>query len=200
MNLSTSPTSSHRLTLDSLGFGLLPLTSGTPFLPIQEQPSCLQSLSQLHSFQEAILENYPETATFNTSSTWDCMPGGEPKRTHAGVCWASCIYTQASPVAASLGLTEQVRNEHRWWPDFFSPLEDNPWLLVSWRCGAVFLSSPVQKSCGTLSQEQQGPLLEPRYKKIPLVLAQISRNLSILMTNYTIIFSHPTLLWLNGRR
>lgn len=134
MNLSTSPTSSHHLTLDSLGFGLLPLTSGTPFLPIQEQPSCLQSLSRLHSFQEAILENYHETATFDTSSTRDCMPGGEAKSAQAGLCWlaivleswASCIYTQASPVAASLDLTEQVRNEHRWWPDFFFSLGRYP--------------------------------------------------------------------------
>ena len=70
--------------------------------------------------------------TFDTSSTWACVPGGEPKGAQAGVCWraavlgswASCICTQASPVAASLGLTEQVRNEHRWWPDFFFPLED----------------------------------------------------------------------------
>lgn len=120
--------------------------------------------------------------TFDTSSTWACVPGGEPKGAQAGVCWraavlgswASCICTQASPVAASLGLTEQVRNEHRWWPDFSFPLEDIPWLLVSWRCGTVFPSLPVQKSYGTLSQEQQGPLLEPRYKKIPSVLDQIS--------------------------
>jgi len=49
-------------------------------------------------------------------------------------------------VAASLGLTEQVRNEHRWWPDFFYPLGRYrmvPGVLKMW--GSVTLFPSTEK-------------------------------------------------------
>lgn len=216
MNLSGLPTSSSHLTLDSVGFGVLPPTSGTPFSPSHSETASLafRSLSQLPCVQEAILENqcYLRDGTH---------PGPGSPCLVENLKGNQCRGVLISRGPGILGIPHehkgqprgclpgpvslQVRNKSTWQFDmvfFFLFLEDMPWLLGSLRHRTMLLPPPGQKSCRTLSQEPQGPLLEPRNKKTYLVLAQLSKtnkqktHLSLILVNI-IIFYFLTLLLLS---